>query len=278
MPAIEKGYAAIAEGQLHFRRASGHDQHAMPLVLLHASPASSRSLVPIMERINGGRDLIAFDTPCNGQSCAPQIDEPEIGDFADMLNRACDTMGLDEIAIYATHTGAHVAAAWASLHPARVKAVMLDGVALLDQAQRDDMLAHYTPVKAPDDSGSQFHWAWQYIRDQMIFFPHYKKDAEHMRAGGVFDASVLHDLVLDVLNNLTTYHMPYRAVFRQDVRRDLAAISQPVLVMSDGDGPLDEAASELRAIMPDAGRADNCDSAAAKAAAIDSFLKEHGYG
>lgn len=275
---MEKGYAAIAEGQLHFRHVSGHDTQTVPLVLLHASPASSRSLVPIMEQIADGRDMIAFDTPCNGQSCAPGMDEPEITDFADMLNRGCDALGLGEIVIYATHTGAHIAAAWASLQPARVKAVMLDGVALLNRTQRDEMLANYTPIKAPDDSGSQFHWAWQYIRDQMIFFPHYKKDAEHMREGGVFDASVLHELVLDVLNNLTTYHMPYRAVFRQDVRRDLAAISQPVLVMSDGNGPLDRAAGELLDIIPEARAADSCATAGAKAAAIDAFLKEHGYG
>lgn len=287
MRPVEKAYAATAEGQVHLRRSAGLDSAGtaassdLPLVMLHASPASSVSLMPLLRAMPAGRALFAFDTPCNGQSCAPAADDPQIGDFADMLDRACDDLGLGEIAIYGTHTGAHIAIAWALARPDRVKLLALDGVALLDQELRDEFLDRYAPPKAPDDTGSQFHWAWQYVRDQMIFFPHYRKDAAHQREGGVFDAETLHELVLDVLNNLESYHLPYRAVFAHDVRADLAKLSQPVLVMSEaaeagnaGNGPLDAAAAEVLSIVGHAQSATGCDTASAKAAAVTHFLAE----
>ncbi len=276
--AIEKAYAAIAEGQVHLHRSlrshGAAEADGLPLVMLHASPASSTSLLPLMRAMPSARSLIAFDTPCNGQSCPPEGDDPEIGEFADMLDRACDALGLDEIALYGTHTGAHIATAWALARPDRVKALALDGVALLDAELRQEMLAEYAPPKQPDDSGSQFHWAWQYIRDQMIFFPHYRKDAEHRREGGVFDARLLHELVLDVLNNLESYHMPYRAVFRHEVRADLKRLAVPTLVLRDGGGPLDPAAGELPTLIAHAQLASDCAEPAAKAAAIEAFLSE----
>lgn len=274
MRAIEKAYAAIEEGQVHLHRSAGEASGQLPVILLHASPASSTSLLPIMRALPQSREVLAFDTPCNGQSCAPVTDDPEIDDFADMLDRACDALGLNDIAIYGTHTGAHIAIAWALARADRVKALMLDGVALLDADLRQEMLTEYAPPKQPDAAGSQFHWAWQYIRDQMIFFPHYRKDAEHKREGGVFDADTLHSLVLDVLNNLESYHMPYRAVFLHDVRSDLAKLELPTLVMSDEDGPLDQASNELRSLVANAQLADQCGSPSAKAAAIQSFISE----
>ena len=261
---------------MHLHRMAGETDGHLPLVMLHASPASSTSLLPIIREMPPSRDVIAFDTPCNGHSCAPAMDDPEISDFADMLDRACDATGLDELAIYGTHTGAHIAIAWALARPGRVKGLALDGVALLDADLRQEMLAQYAPPQRPDETGSQFHWAWQYIRDQMIFFPHYRKDAEHRREGGVFDARLLHELVLDVLNNLESYHMPYRAVFRHEVRADLKRLALPTLVLRDGGGPLDPASRELSSLVAHAKLADRCGSPAAKAAAIQSFVSELG--
>lgn len=270
---IDKTYARIAEGQLHLRRAQGADG-ALPLVMLHASPASGHVLEPLMAALGNGHTRIAFDNPCNGQSCAPAPEEPDVSDFADMLDRACDALGLEQIALYGTHTGAHFAIAWALARPDRVKALVIDGVALLDDAMRAEFLDRYAPQQSTDASGTQFHWAWQFIRDQMIFFPHYRKDAEHLRGGGTFDPDLLHRLTLDVLNNLESYHQPYRAVFRHDVRADLAQLDMPVLVMSEGEGPLDPAFGEVCRMVRGAHTATQCAAPQAKADAIAHFLTE----
>ena len=272
MAGISKAYATIAEGQIHLRRVDATGDQP-PLVLLHASPASSLVLEPLLRELAGKCELIAFDNPCNGQSCAPVLSEPEIDDFADMLDRACDALGLDQINLYGTHTGAHIAIAWALARPERVKSLVLDGVALFSQELRDEMIEQYAPPKSPDESGSQFHWAWQYMRDQMIFFPHYRKDADHKRAGGSFDAETLHRLTLDILNNLETYHLPYLAVFRHNARADLARLKLPVLVLTGEAGPLDPASAEIMELVPEAKLAQGCSTPQTKAAAISEFLE-----
>ena len=220
------------------------------------------------------RDLVAFDTPCNGHSCAPRASAPAMAEFADMLSRASCDLRIGRLALYGTHTGAHVAIEWALAEPDRVAGLVLDGVALLDDATRADFLARYAPRRAPDATGSQFHWAWHFIRDQMIFFPHFEKDAAHLRAGGDLDPRLLHDLTLEVLNNLEVYHLPYEAVFRHEVRSALARLDLPVLVLCDGSGALDPASEEVARLVKGARFAHGCDGPAARAAAIDAFLED----
>lgn len=273
--AIERGYATIPQGQVHLRRIAGQPDH-IPLILLHASPASSQSLEPLMHVLAGERTLVGFDTPCNGQSCRPDKDQPELGDFAAMLDSACDALGHDRIALYGTHTGAHIAMEWALARPDRIAGLILDGVALLDDAMRTEFLDRYAPPKAPDESGAQFQWAWHYVRDQMIFFPHYAKDDAHRRIGGRFDADTLHALTLDVLNSLTTYHLPYHAVFRHDARGALARIALPTLIVAGDGEPLDYATAELEALVPNAIVARGCHETAEKGHAIQAFLNSLG--
>lgn len=272
MGRIEKAYASIAEGQVHMRRQAGTGEGA-PLVMLHASPSSAQSLVALMEALGDTRELIAFDNPCNGQSCAPAPEEPEIADFADMLARACDALGLSQVTVFGSHTGAHIAIAWALARPEQVSALVLDGVALIDADMREELLTYYAPPQRPDAYGSQFHWAWQYVRDQMIFWPHYRKDAAHKRPGGTFDAASLHGITLDILGSLETYHKPYHAVFRHEVRSDLAQLGVPVLVLDGGDGPLDPANAEICQLVSKAHSAAGCDTIERKAEAICEFLK-----
>ncbi len=269
---IDKAYARIAAGQVHLRHVPGA-QGAVPLVMLHASPASSRSLEPLMAALGDARGLYAFDTPGNGQSCAPVVETPAMADYAAMLDEACDALGLEEIALYGTHTGAHIAVEWALAHPGRVKRLVLDGVALISDGERAEYLDRYAPHKTPDEIGSQFHWAWAYMRDQMIFYPHYAKDEAHMRKGGSFNARVLHGLVLDILNNLETYHQPYEAVFRHEVEASLARLELPCLILIEGDSPLDAAGDRLHNLVRGSHIARDCANPEAKAAAITAFLE-----
>jgi pimeloyl-ACP methyl ester carboxylesterase len=243
------------------------------MVLMHASPSSSRSLEPLMKALDTSFDLTAFDTPCNGQSCAPSVDAPSMADFADMIARGSETLGLERPVLYGTHTGAHVALEWALARPDETLALVIDGLALFDDATRAEFLARYAPPQKPDETGAQFHWAWNFIRDQMLFFPHYKKDAEHLRAGGTLDPAVLHELVLDVLGNLETYHLPYEAVFRHEAREALTQLSVPTLVLGDSDSALDPATAEIASLAPGAIVAPDCATPEAKAAAIHEFLK-----
>ena len=80
---------------------------------------------------------------------------------------------------------------------------------------------------------------------------------------------------MDVLSNLETYHKPYEAVFRHDVRSALPKLDVPVLILSHDDGALDEASAEVASLVAGAQLVRNDGSAAAKAAAINAFLEKH---
>jgi pimeloyl-ACP methyl ester carboxylesterase len=267
---IDRAFARIAEGLVHYRHAGAGERP--PLVMLHASPASSHSLAALGSRLAVHGPVIMPDTPGNGLSCPPVVAAPSLATYADMLDRACTTAGLEAVDLYGTHTGAHIAIEWALAHPRRIRRLVLDGVAILSPEQRAEFLQHYAPPRAPDAAGTQFPWAFNLIRDQMIFWPHYAQDAAHMRSGGRFDPRLLHDLTMDLLGALDSYHHAYHAVFRHEPLARLALLGQTTLWLKTADAPLDGDNAAAIAAIADVAVADVNDDAT-RAAAISAFLQ-----
>jgi pimeloyl-ACP methyl ester carboxylesterase len=233
---INRGFARIAEGLIHYRHvAGGADQP--PLWMMHAAPASSRSLEPLIASLAGGRRIYAPDTPGFGDSAPLAAANPEIADYAEAMLRTLDALGLETVDVYGFHTGAHIAVEMALAAPQRVRRVVLDGLLVLDDAERGEFLAHYAPAMKPDAAGLQFAWAVNYIRDQAWFFPHFRRDAAHNLGQGAMSAEVLHYLVTELLKALGTYHLGYRAVFRHRVVERLREVRQPVILMADASDP-----------------------------------------
>jgi pimeloyl-ACP methyl ester carboxylesterase len=69
---IKRGFADVAHGQMHYRQAGV----GVPLLTLHASPGSSRQLMPLIADLAAGAQVIAPDTPGNGDSPALFDREP----------------------------------------------------------------------------------------------------------------------------------------------------------------------------------------------------------
>ncbi|MCR0982593.1 alpha/beta fold hydrolase [Roseomonas populi] len=227
---IRRGFADIAEGQVHFRTA-GEDRGGTPLVMLHASPGSAKMLEPLMLALAGGRRVIGTDTLGNGDSSAPQAgDKPPITYFADAHLRALDALGLETFDLYGTHTGANIACEIAIAHPRRVRRLILDGVSLYAPEEQADMLANYAPGVTLDLNGSQLHWIWHFVRDVYLFWPWYRRDAAHRRNLGLPSAEELHDKVVEVLKAARTYHIPYNAAFAYDKSARLPLVRVPTLV------------------------------------------------
>jgi len=242
---IERAFARTSLGLIHHRIAGTQKEQQKPILMLHASPASSRSLEPLMRSLAKHRLVIAPDTPGCGDSQAHAVAEPEMEDYAHAMFDFLDELSVDEVDIYGTHTGSHIAIEMAIARPERVKSIVLDGVAILSEEQQREYLQQYAPPQKIDQTGSQFHWAWSYMRDQMLFAPHFKKDADHLRLGGDLSAPVLHYLTLELLKNIETYHLTYNAVFKQDVCNRLPLVETPCLVLTDGNGTLDKNAEKV---------------------------------
>ena len=165
-----------------------------PLFLLHASPASSRFMTGLMTALaDGNRTVIAPDTLGNGDSPAPAPAEPDIAYFADSVLRLADAMGIETFDVYGTHTGARIACELAAIAPGRVRGAILDGIREYDDQTRETVLANYAPTHKPDEHGTHMVWAFHFVRDQSLYFPHFQRDPAHRLPGFMPDPRILHE-------------------------------------------------------------------------------------
>jgi pimeloyl-ACP methyl ester carboxylesterase len=234
---IDRGFVRLAEGLVHYRRVEGRNDLA-PLVLLHASPGSSRGLEPLLRALAAAGHapaLIAPDTLGHGDSAPPAGADPEIGDYADATIRLLDALGIERAALYGAHTGARIACEAGVRHPDRVTQVIVDGIGEYDAATQIGLLERYAPEKVPDEYGTQMIWAFQFVRDQALHFPYYERDPAHrLMSRAVPDAETLHHAALEVLKALGSYHHAYRAAFRYPTRARLALLTQPLILLDAG--------------------------------------------
>ncbi len=276
MPAIDRDFVRIREGQVHLRRCLPREgAGAAPLVLLHSSPVASGSLVPLMRALAGGRLLVAPDTLGNGDSAPPDRGDPGLDYFADAALRLLDVLGLNRVDLYGVRTGALISAEVAIARPDRVRRLVLDEVSLPAEGEMERALETHSPEVEPDDMGRHLLWAWHVMRDHSLFHPWFARDRDHRLHLGLPPAGDLHESTLEVLKGLRTFHHSYRAAFRHPRRRRLPLIRVPTLVLEDPAHLASGAARDVAALVPGAalGRLpDGLEATAARAAVIEEFL------
>jgi len=269
-----RGFTEIAEGQVHWRRAGAG---GVPLVLLHASPYSSLVLDGLVDEIGRDRLAIAPDTLGNGDSCAPAPEEPDIAYFADATYRLLDAMGLERVDLYGAHTGARIATEIALTRPGRVRKLILDGFGLYTPEALEEILRVYAPFVPPDMQAGHLMWSWHFVRDQHLFFPWFKRDAEHRYMRDMPDAARLHALFLEVAKAQTTYHKSYRAAFRYSMAEAVPRLAVPTLIAFTRTDMVFPLLDRAHALLPGAERAElpgheTPEECAATAAILRGFL------
>lgn len=274
---IDRGFLRVAEGLVHFRSAPGSASRR-PLVLLHASPGSSRGLLPLMRALHAEPNaphVIAPDTPGNGDSFAPNVEDPDIPWFVDALVRTLDALGIEKADLYGAHTGARTACEAAASRPDRFGAVIFDGIGDYSPEMRQLLLEKYAPPMQPDDYGQHLIWAFHFVRDQALHFPYFLRDPEHrLMTRPVPDADDLHERVVEVLKALRSYHKPYRAAFAYESKKRMPEITIPALMLSAANElpSLRAATAEMTALLPKGQRVAVGSSFTEKAQAILAFL------
>jgi pimeloyl-ACP methyl ester carboxylesterase len=223
-----------------------------PLVMIHASPASSQGLITLIEAMAADRRVIAPDTMGNGDSTGAIPEGADIGFIATACLAALDALGVENFDLYGTHTGGCLATEIAVCAPGRVGRLILDGMGLYDAATTAEFLRDYAPAMVPDQQGLHATWAWHFVRDTYMFWPWYRLDAAHRRAIGLPPARVLHEKYVEVLKAIETYHHSYRAAFRYDRRARLPTIRVPTLVACARSDMLFRWHDAIAALIPDA--------------------------
>jgi pimeloyl-ACP methyl ester carboxylesterase len=277
---IERAFVRLAEGQVHLRRlpASGE---GVPLLLFHASPASSWFMQGLMLALRSAGhlgEIIAPDTLGNGDSPPPALAEPDIAYFADAMRRLCDALGIARADLYGSHTGARIACEFAAAFPERSRRLVLDGITEYPDAFREEVIANYAPAVEPDEYGRHLIWAFNFCRDQALYFPHFKKGPETRLGGAMPPPAVLHRITLDVLKALDTYPKPYLAAFRYRAFERMPLVAAPALLLKSENelALLNQSVETALGLLRDGRSATVPPGDAAKAAAIAAFLKDDG--
>ncbi|MEO1102159.1 MAG: alpha/beta hydrolase [Pseudomonadota bacterium] len=249
---IRRRFADLPHGQLHMRIAGSRGE-AVPLVMLHPSPGSSRQLCALIERLGAGRLVVAPDCPGNGDSDPLPHDVPEIDDFADaILEGLAQILPDGPFDLYGTHTGARLATSIALRHPAQVRRIVLDGFGVYSADRRAEILATYAPEVAPDQIGQHLMWSWHFARDQWIWFPWFEKRDDRRVPLDLPSAQDLHALHVEILKALETYHRSYRAAFRYDMRTALPGVHHKTLICAQRTDMIFQMLPDMAAVKPDA--------------------------
>ena len=220
--------------QVHYRRAGDGPL----LLLLHQSPQSSRELEPLMAEWGRDFTVVAPDTPGYGLSAPLGVEQAELSEFADATIEFLDAIGARRFGVYGFHTGGMIGVALAHGYPDRVTCFACNGIAVLDDAERADILANYLPPFEPRWDGGHLTWLWGRTRYQTIFFPWYRSAPADRMDYTMPPPEALQAGVREFLRAGDHYRVGYRAAFTFDSAAVVAQLSVPGVLTASGFDPL----------------------------------------
>jgi pimeloyl-ACP methyl ester carboxylesterase len=157
--AIRRAFVDTAAGQVHVRMSGSRDANAVPLLLLHQSPASSLTYAELLPLLADERWCIAPDTPGFGESYRPAA-QPGIEDYARWIVAAADELGIARFDLFGLFTGAGTASEIAAAYPQRVRRLILAGPPLFTPERQAFFAANAWPMR-PREDGSHLMAEWQ---------------------------------------------------------------------------------------------------------------------
>jgi pimeloyl-ACP methyl ester carboxylesterase len=211
---IRCGYVDLPEGQVHYRHCGTTVAGTPPIIFLHQTASSSRMWHQVMQRLDTGRRLIAFDTPGFGGSFDPP-GTPGMPQYGRWMLDSLNALGIDMFDIVGHHTGVCIAAEMIRAAPERVGRVAMIGPLPLTPEEREAFRGQFSAPMAPDPDGAYLKQTWDYIA--------------HLGAASSLD--LIHREVLDTLRAWHGRYQAYSAVWDQDFTALLQAITCPLLLM-----------------------------------------------
>ena len=206
-------------------------------LIVHDVPGDGGSVESRMLGLAGAHFVIAFDLPGCGETAA--LDAPSIADIAALLWRACDAIERPSAELFGIGFGSSVAIEMAASAPDRTNSLTLDGVLLADDAERDDLRAHFVPPITIDADGSHWFRTWQMIRDMGIWWPWFAPTRANLRrVEADFDAVSLHKRTCATMRQPGMHAGVVHAALDQDAVARLRHYSGPVRCIANSVQPL----------------------------------------
>ena len=225
----------------HFVSVAGRELHCLrtgsgPVaVLLPAFPWSAGSLAPLARVLAEEFTVVVMDLPGYGNSDTLG-GSPTIADYADAVVANLTGLDLDRCHLYGLNTGAQVALEVARRHPERVANLVLDGLPLLQDDQREDLTERFCSDFAPSWDGTHIAAIWWWCREQSLFGPWYRPSEATRLDVDEPAPGVLQRRAVDVLRAGAGYAVGLRAAFASAAVESLGRGGVPyTLVTAAGD-------------------------------------------
>ena len=227
---IKRALIPVSAGHVHVRYAGS----GPPLIMLHECPRSSLSLLPLIALLSDQFCCIAMDIPGYGESDALPMprEKTTIIDFSTILGQVIDTLGVDKVHLYGTHTGAAIAVQYAIDSPQRVARLFLDGPPAFTHDEQASMLKHYLPAIDVSRDGAHLTRVWTRVLDQQTYFPFYRRSSQYRLDTLKTDLATADRTAIGFLTAGENYSTAYRVALSYDTVSALAQLDNVDVVIS----------------------------------------------
>ncbi|MEQ8246154.1 MAG: alpha/beta hydrolase [Alphaproteobacteria bacterium] len=215
---VGRAYLDGRFGQLHYRSAGPGTDTGVPVLFIHASPASGRMWEAALAELGRDRLALAPDTPGFGDSDAPPV-PPEIPDYAATMGDFLDALGVKQVDVVGYHTGSKTCVELALQRPELVRKLALVSAPIYSDAELAKQKHDYAPETIARD-GSHLAWRWNFSKTFR------KPDVPLI---------VAHRSLAESLKGGEKSPWGHRAAFNYHHAENLPKVRQPVLIFNFGD-------------------------------------------
>lgn len=217
------------------------------MVMLHPSPSSATSLLPLAKELVENYTIFCIDTPGYGKSDAlPEIPN-SLSDYTAFLHQAFEKMGLEKPAIYGSATGAQLAVRYGLEYPESVSHIFLDNSAHFDDALADKILEHYFPDLTPRLDGGHLTITWKIVSRLFQYFPWCFTEDEYALNRPQMPIPILQMVAMDYLKAGASYDIAYRLAFQHERGEYVQQLKVPTTIFRWNNGIITKYVDQLLA-------------------------------
>jgi len=206
-------------GQVHYLTCGEGE----PLLMLHMTPQSSLQFLHTFEQLNTlGYQVIAPDTLGYGMSDKP--DDPlTIEEYASVIPELLEQINVDKVTVLGHHTGASIACEFAKSCPNKVKKIILHGVPLYTEEEKNERMDNLKADLSPKKDGTHLLDYWNWIQS---------------RVGDRASLESCHMSLLHVFLAGENEWFCHHAAFAYNLEQTILELEQPCLVITNTGDPL----------------------------------------
>ena len=222
---VRRRYLDLPWGQLHYRTvdAPGGEvgEGAPLLLLLHQTPLDSSHYERLLPLLAGFSRPVAIDSPGYGLSDRPPLldggGEWGVGDYGRLVWEIVEALGAGRIYLFGRATGSVLAVEAAAQRPERVRALVLHGLPVYDDATKERRLAdrEFGGPLPPAAAGAHLERLWTRVLGQ---YPYLTPEEVEWHVERYLQAG-------------PDFALGYRAIWRYDLRAGAARLRAPVLLL-----------------------------------------------